>query len=90
MNKKAPVLTTNLITTATAVYQNSSGATDRSRFRRFRKTLLSISLVVTCTLVTIGQPHLTRLKVHRQLFLTVQIESEILSIGLIREKYSLA
>lgn len=86
MNKKnyeGPVLTTNLITTASSVYQDSTGTTDRSGFRRFRKTLLSMRLVVTCTKVTIGLPHFTGLKeVHRQFLffiLTVQMKLEKLN-----------
>lgn len=57
-----PVLTTNLITTAGAGYQHLTRATERNWLRRVWKTLLGLSLVITCAQIAIGHPHLTRLE----------------------------
>lgn len=58
---EVPVLTANLITTARGVHQDSVGAAGRRWHRRFWKTLLRPSLVVTCAQVTAGLPHGARL-----------------------------
>lgn len=55
------MLTTNLITTATAVYQHSTAAAARC-LMWFGKTLLCPSQVVTCAQVTVGIPHLASLE----------------------------
>lgn len=54
------MLTTNLITTASSVYQHSITVAFRYLSGSW-KTLLCPSLVVTCTQVTVGLPHLARL-----------------------------
>lgn len=61
-NDEMLILTTHLITTARGGYQNFAGAAQRNRLRRFWKTLLSPSLVITCTQVAVGHPHLTGLE----------------------------
>lgn len=55
------MLTTNLIPTASGVYQHSTAAAFRY-LGRFWKTFLCPSQVVTCTQVTVGMPHLARLE----------------------------
>lgn len=55
------MLTTNLITTASCVYQHSIIVAFRY-LRGSWKTLLCPSLVVACTQVTVGLPHLAKLQ----------------------------